>query len=187
MIRVRPRVLALDIAAATGLGVVGDVACQTMVDQNSASFDGRRTASLATFNAAYVGGFLHVLYQLYSPIVCTLATRLRAPAVLRDVVSPQHAFACSLVDNAHCGAIYIPSFFLGVGLLQGQCLDEAFQTLQSEWWPTYASCSAFWIPFMYCNMKFVAANRRVQAMAMANVAWTVVIDFFAHRNHVPQT
>ena len=29
-----------------------------------------------------------------------------------------HTFACAVVDNIHCAVIYIPSYFIGVGMLQ---------------------------------------------------------------------
>mmetsp|Transcript_7744 Transcript_7744/g.23971 ORF Transcript_7744/g.23971 Transcript_7744/m.23971 type:complete len:94 (-) Transcript_7744:154-435(-) len=70
--------------------------------------------------------------------------------------------------------------------MQGQTLGEALALLQGEWWPTYTSCTAFWIPFMAANFRMVAPARRVQAMAVANMFWNVVIDYLAHRQlHAP--
>lgn len=63
---------------------------------------------------------------------------------------------------------------------------KALALLQGEWWPTYTSCTAFWIPFMAANFRMVAPARRVQAMAVANMFWNVVIDYLAHRQlHAP--
>ena len=135
-ISVHPRQLALDIATAAGLGFAGDVLCQVCVEKQE-HFDKRRAASLAFFNAVYCGGFLHILYQFYTPVACFAAARIGAPRSVQAIGSSQHAAACALVDNAHNGAIYIPAYFLGVGLLQGQSLCEAWQALRSEWWETY--------------------------------------------------
>ena len=189
------RGLIRDIASAALLGLVGDVACQVAVERrvllasattaSAEPFDPRRVASLTIFNAGYVGGFLHFLYQAYTPAVGAVATRLPvAEAVRARLLRPRslpHALGCALVDNVHCGSVYIPAFFVGTGLLQGHGLAAPTANLRAEWWTTYASCTAFWIPFMWFNFAVVPAERRVQAMATANLAWTVVIDYIAHR------
>ena len=176
-----------------------------------------RSGALAAFNSLYVGGFLHVLYQCYSPVVSAVATRMAASgSALHLTASPQHALGCAVVDNLHCGSLYIPAFFACVGTMQGQTLGEVWRAslvprlslrpfpaaapaltapalpgkalalLQGEWWPTYTSCTAFWIPFMAANFRMVAPARRVQAMAVANMFWNVVIDYLAHRQlHAP--
>lgn len=179
-ITVRASGLARDVATATALGLLGDVVCQGLVESQG-QFDQRRAASLALFNAAYIGGFLHVLYQTYSPVAAFIAKKVGAPASVRMAGSAQHGLACALVDNVHCGTIYIPAFFMAVGTLQGQSLHEAWQVLRSEWWTTYATCSGFWIPFMWANFKFAPAHRRVQVMCVGNLVWNVVIDYLAAR------
>ena len=86
------------------------------------------TGALAAFNGLYVGGFLHVLYQCYSPVVSAVATRMAASgSALRSTASPQHALGCAVVDNLHCGSLYIPAFFACVGTMQGQTLGEVWR------------------------------------------------------------
>ena len=107
-----------------------------------------------------------------------------APAVASRVASmatAEHALGCAFVDNAHNGLLYIPAFFYGVGLPQGQPPVEITATLRREWMPTYLSCSAFWVPVMWFNFRFLPPHRRVQAMAVCNFFWDVIIDFLAHR------
>lgn len=45
------------------------------------------------------------------------------------------------------------------------------------------TCSAFWLPYTYVNFARVAPAKRVQFMAAGNLAWSVFIDWLAHRNH----
>lgn len=143
----------------------------------------RRLAALTFFNAAYIGGFLHFLYSCY-PLVLRSAAR-SAPAGLSkrlgDEASVAHAVGCGLVDNVHNGAVYIPAFFLGVGLLQGDTWEGVQASLRREWLETYAWCTAFWLPFSSINFGLVPPSGRVRAMAAANLVWNVVIDWLAHR------
>ena len=75
----RMRSLGTDIATAGCLAVVSDIASQIIERlpqkrwNEDYQFDKRRLFSVATFNAVYVGGFLHFLYRSYPPIVSALA------------------------------------------------------------------------------------------------------------------
>jgi len=191
----RPRAVAGDVLSATALAIVGDVACQKLEHRFMGGsraegapirdLDMRRLGSLTAFSAVYIGGFLHVLYQLYSPLTNAAVAGLLRPGALRTALqrpsSVPHAFGCACVDNVHCVAIYIPSYFIGVGILQGHGLQNSLENLNAEWRTTYFSCSGFWFPFMMFNMYVVPAARRVQCMATANLVWNVVIDYLAHR------
>ena len=204
-IRVRPHAMATDVVSAGALGFVADATCQLFAEGRSlppsdrwrwrcngepphdeAIFDPRRLAALTAFSSVYIGGFLHVLYQFY-PLVVRGASRRLLPdgttlqKKLLNETTLLHAHACAWVDNVHCGVIYIPAYFVGVGLLQGDSASESRANLRSEWWPTYASCTIFWVPFMMGNFALLPPARRVQAMSIGNLGWSVVIDFLAHR------
>ncbi|KAL1510255.1 hypothetical protein AB1Y20_006579 [Prymnesium parvum] len=188
------RALAHDVASASTLGLVGDVACQYFVEGRrmpgrstdaDRALDPRRMMALMLFNGAYVGTFLHFLYKTYPVVVFAAASRLR-PSPLKSHLlcenATMHAHACAWVDNVHCGVLYIPVYYFSVGLLQGVSAADSANNLLKEWLSTYTSCSAFWVPYMSANFAFVPANRRVQAMALGNLVWSVVIDYFAHRS-----
>lgn len=150
-------------------------------------FDTRRLASLTLFNSVYIGGFLHFLYQAYPPVVRAVSRAIVAPrlpwlaARLDNKQSAAHAVGCACVDNVHCGSLYIPAFYIGTGVLQGHGLGDSTATLRREWLETYIYCTAFWVPFMAGNFALVPPAWRVRAMAAANLAWVVVIDYIAHR------
>ena len=111
------------------------------------------------------------------PVAAALVQRLR----LASTESTWHNLSCSVLDNIHCLTIYIPAYFLGVGLLQGDTLARAQRNLADEWWTSYVACSGFWIPYMWLNFSLVPAVKRVQFMAAGNLVWSVAIDWIAHR------
>ena len=150
LVTLRPRALAVDVASAGALGLLGDVACQRL--EGVESLDVRRLASITVFDSLYIGGLLHALYQTYSVAVWVSVAHAPGallPLALRRALyrekSMAHCVGCALVDNVHNGLVYIPAFFLGVGCLQGDGLHASRLNLLREWWPTYASCSLFWM------------------------------------------
>ena len=199
------RGLPTNVGSAAALGFIGDVMCQLGPDRRSlpplsemrwrkngdpphdeSQFDPRRLVSITAFNAAYIGGFLHFLYQTYPIAVSAVTSRvLPLPSPLRakllDERTLAHAFGCSICDTVHNGSIYIPAYFIGVGLLQGDPLSEALAALKREWTETVVFCTGFWLPFMWANFSLVPPAGRVRAMATANLGWCVVIDYLAHR------
>lgn len=205
--RPKARSLAMDVAVGGSLGFAGDVACQLGVEGKQlphegawpvwhsaddaplpeSDFDVRRLSALTVFGCTYVGFFLHFLYQAY-PVFAMAGARRFLPASLHSLQGKihstktlQHSFACALVDNVHCAIIYIPAFFLAVGLMQGDRLRKAIENLRQEWLVTYISCTAFWVPYMWFNFTVMPPSRRVQFMAAGNMVWNVVIDYLAHR------
>lgn len=182
MLRTRARALGVDVCTGAGLAFAGDVVCQKI--EGNAIIDARRLRAMTLFGGLYTGAFLHFLYPLF-PNAVRAAANLVSSAPLRkrllDQTSFSHAFGCAVVDNVHCALIYLPTFFVGVGLLQGESFDAAVATLRREWSDAYVYCSAFWLPFMSLNFRFVPQSHRVRAMVSANLLWTVVIDYVAHR------
>ena len=182
--RINARALGVDVCSAAGLAFAGDIACQKIEGKSNDSIDFRRLRAVTIFGALYTGAFLHFLYPLF-PSAVRAAANLVSSAPLRkrllDQTSFSHAIGCAAVDNVHCALIYLPSFLVGVGLLQGENFDAAVATLRREWREAYAYCTAFWLPFMSLNFLYVPASHRVRAMASANFFWNVIIDYVAHR------
>merc|ERR1712190_4379 len=94
-----------------------------------------------------------------------------------------HSLGCACTDNIHCLALYIPAYFLSVGILQGDSWKESRENLGREWITTYVTCTGFWVPFMWVNFTVMPPDRRVQFMVVRNLLWNVVIDHLAHRSH----
>ena len=96
----------------------------------------------------------------------------------------RHSCAQAVVDTLHDGTLMIPAYFVVVGMLQGDTLAEGKANLRKEWLNSWAVGASFWMPFMYCNFKYVRAQYRVRLMAAANTVWSVLIDYMAHRSRL---
>jgi protein Mpv17 len=84
----------------------------------------------------------------------------------------------TVADNfIHVPILYLPTYFVAVGTLQGLPVDQSIQEMQDSWWPTLGSCWAFWVPFMAVNFSLVNPAQRVKAVAGANFCWTVFLDY----------
>ena len=177
--------LRTDIVTAGGLGCVGDLVCQSAVEGEHA-IDWRRFVAVSAFEAFYMGGLFHFLCQAFPLVVCAAGRQLPARfwlgSRLQATGSAAHAFGCAVVDNIHDGAIMIPSYFLGVGILQGDSLEQARRNLCTEWFNSYKIGAGFWLPVMSLNFAMVPQQYHVRTMAAANVAWSVIIDYMAHRS-----
>ena len=127
MLKTSLRALSVDICTAAGLGLAGDVICQRLEGTDPISL--RRLTAVTVYDGLYIGGVLHFLYKLYSPATSAAAHILVSSAPLRKRLLGQtsfsHALGCAAVDNVHCALIYLPTFFVGVGLLQGEGFDSA--------------------------------------------------------------
>lgn len=114
-----------DILGAGALGLGGDLVCQFGVERRAwRDFEPRRALAIVVFNTVYIGGFLHYLYRAYPAVVAGVGRAVGRPALARPTATA-HRVGCSLVDNAHCGLIYIPVYFLGVAGLSGEDAGEA--------------------------------------------------------------
>ena len=176
--------LRIDIITAGGLGCAGDLVCQSAVEGES--IDWRRFFAVSSFEALYMGGLFHFLCQAFPLTVCAVGRQLPAQSWLggrlQATGSAAHAFGCAVVDNIHDGALMLPSYFIGVGLLQGDSLEQARSNLRTEWLNSYLVGAGFWLPVMSINFAIIPPHFRVRTMALANVAWSVIIDFMAHRS-----
>jgi len=173
----QPNQLLKNMIFAGSLGFGSDLICQSLVEKKD-YYDYMRLGSLTVFSMLYIGGFLHYLYKAY-PLLVT-----RIPfGSLRNPSSFGHSLVCSLIDNFHCGLIYIPAYFLFMDLSStNKTYQQSIHHLQSEWLTAYSTCTLFWVPFMCGNFFFVPPIYRVSAMAIANLGWSIGIDYLAHRN-----
>ena len=172
-----------DVITAGGLGFAGDLVCQSAVEGER--LDWRRFMAVGTFESLYMGGLFHFLCQGFPQVVCAMGRQLPTSWLagrLQTTSSAAHAVGCAVLDNIHDGALMIPSYFLCVGLLQGDSLSDARTTLRAEWLNSYLVGAGFWGPVMTANFALVPPQYRVRTMAMANMVWSVAIDFMAHRS-----
>ena len=177
--------LTTDVVTAGGLGCAGDLICQHAVEGQS-SMDWRRFFAVSAFGAMYMGGVFHFLCQIFPLVVFAVGRQLPASYALSRQLqatgSAAHAFGCAIADNIHDGTFMIPFYFLGVGMLQGDSFRQARRNLRAEWRATYFADAMFWMPVMSANFALVPARYRVRTTAAASMAWSVIIDYMAHRS-----
>ena len=172
-----------DVVTAGGLGCVGDLVCQSGVEGETLDF--RRFMAVGSFEALYMGGLFHFFCQAFPQVVCAVGRQLPASWLadrLQATSSAAHAVGCAVVDNIHDGTFMIPFYFLGVGMLQGDSFRQARRNLRAEWRATYFADAMFWMPVMSANFALVPARYRVRTTAAASMAWSVIIDYMAHRS-----
>ena len=177
--------LRTDVVTAGGLGCAGDFICQQAVEGQGA-MDWRRFLAVSTFEAFYMGGVFHFLCQMFPLVVVAagrnLPARFGLAQQLQATGTAAHAFGCAIADNIHDGTFMIPFYFLGVGMLQGDSFRQARRNLRAEWRATYFADAMFWMPVMSANFALVPARYRVRTTAAASMAWSVIIDYMAHRS-----
>ena len=177
--------LRTDVATAGGLGCAGDLICQQAIEGQT-SMDWRRLTAVSTFGALYMGGAFYFLCQIFPLVVCAVGRQMPArfglAQQLQATSSAAHAFGCAIADNIHDGALMIPLYFLSVGIMQGDSFEKARSNLRAEWLTSYLVGAGFWLPVMSANFALVPAQYRVRYTAAANMAWTVIIDYLAHRS-----
>lgn len=77
--------------------------------------------------------------------------------------------------------LYLPSYFISVGAMQGIPISESVNDMRESWWRTLGSCYMFWLPFMAFNFTRVPPEMRVKAVAGANFCWTVALDYITQQ------
>ena len=91
-------------------------------------------------------------------------------------------FMSLIIDNVvHVPFVYIPTYFITVGAMQGETLSQSLGVLNSQWpSPAVTSSWAFWVPVMSINFSVVPMMYRVQVVGVANFVWTVMLDYITH-------
>ena len=148
--------------------------------------DWRRLFAVSTFGAVYMGGAFYFLCQIFPLVVCAVGRKLPArfalASQLQATSSAGHAFGCAIADTIHDSSFMIPFYFLSVGWMQGDSFEKIKSNLRTEWLTSSICGAGFWLPVMTLNFAVIPAAYRVRTTAAANMAWSVIIDYLAHRS-----
>ena len=156
------------------LGFGGDVICQTL--EGFEEFDWRRNLAMSIFSVFYMGAFVTPVYAAY-------------PRMVRYAVKPLHkkpgklmeGLGSSFIDNAfHSPLLYIPAFYVSVGVMQGESLAAIEANLRGSWWVTVKACWLIWVPAQTLNFSVVPVPQRVLFMNGCCLVWNVILDFISH-------
>merc|ERR1712224_186637 len=78
----------------------------------------------------------------------------------------------SLFDNfVHCPIVYIPTFYIAMGLMQGHEPAAVSEALEREWLNSSMACAAFWTPLEALIFIGVPQHMRLIACNVCNLAW----------------
>ena len=75
----------------------------------------------------------------------------------------------------------MPCFYVATGCMTGQTAGEIARELRARYWETLATGWAYWVPFMTINFLVVPAPLQTVAMQGANLVWSTVLSWIAHK------
>jgi protein Mpv17 len=168
-----------DTAIAGILGLSADIFTQTVCEKKAlSSIDKQRSFAIALFSGFYLGVACNYIYSLYPTLASSVIRSNLFQRMLPACETRSQGVISTVADNfVHVPVLYLPSYFVAVGTLQGLPIDQSIQEMQDSWWHTLGSCWAFWVPFMVVNFSLVNPTQRVKAVAGANFCWTVCLDY----------
>lgn len=168
------RPMAMNALFGGALGFSSDALCQSVVEGKAAKdIDRKRMGAVVCFATAYDGGINTLVYRAYDGFTARFAAR---GASAMGIALAKASFDALF----HSPLLYIPTFFLVTGLLQGRSLSNAYDNLRQMYAPVTLSCICFWIPYQFLNFLHTPARLRVLATNCGCLAWTALIDHIAH-------
>lgn len=175
------RAMVRDVAVAATTGFSADIACQTFWEEKSLKeMDYRRLASVTAFSGLYIGSICNCVYHFYPSLASRLLLRARSGQP-RQLSSKSIGIFSTVIDNfVHVPLLYLPSYFISIGYMQGHSTAEIQAVFRDDYVTTLTSCWGFWVPFMGINFALVPLTHQVRAVAAANFVWTMALDYMTH-------
>lgn len=163
-------IIANGVSGAT-FATVGDISCQKGIE-GCFELDVRRCMAFGAFGFVYTGAVCNTLYSTYIHVLPAALLRMRGG----------EALGSTLLDNfVHLPLLYVPSFYVAVGFMQGQSRDEVASELRARYSETVVSSWAYWIPFMGANFGLVPPALRTVVMQGGDFVWTIILSYISHR------
>ena len=173
-----------DVLLSATLGISADIFCQCICEQKELrSVDTRRAFAIAIFSGSYIGVACNYIYSLYPRLSRIVLSSNVMQKMLPDCQIRAQGLVSTVTDNMlHVPMLYLPSYFISVGAMQGIPISESVNDMRESWWRTLGSCYMFWLPFMAFNFTRVPPEMRVKAVAGANFCWTVTLDYITQQH-----
>lgn len=159
-----------DAAIAGLLGLSADIFTQTICENKPlSSIDKQRTFAIALFSGSYLGVACNYIYSLYPSLAKSVIKSTILQKMLPSCRIKSQGVISTVADNfIHVPVLYLPSYFVTVGSLQGIPVQKSMQEMQNSWWSTLGSCWAFWVPFMAVNFALVPPAQRGRCLPKAS-------------------
>lgn len=155
-----------DMAIGGSIATVGDLLCQTFVEERGvAALDLRRTAEMAAVRAFLMTPFL----TWYFPFLARSIPGASWPRVIARVA----------VDQSIAAPITIAATFVATSALRGRPGDAPAR-LEAQLLPTWRTGASFW-PFVHLlNFKYVPPPLQPVVAHCVSVPWNAVLSYRAN-------
>ncbi|XP_004482081.2 mpv17-like protein 2 [Dasypus novemcinctus] len=133
------------------------------------TFDPRRSGRMGAVGCS-MGPFLHGWYAWLERLLPAAGPR-RLPRALAKV----------LLDQLLASPLLAAWYFLGLGCLEGQTMQESCQELGDKFWELYKADWCVWPPAQLLNFLFVPPPLRVTYVSGVTLCWDTYLSYLKYR------
>ena len=145
---------------------LGDAAAQAIQIRNGAKqhgFDWQRLYAFSVHNGLWTAFGLHPILNLVERL---------APGVSMRAVATKTVLQLGVMDPL----CYLPSVYLGNGLLLGQDLQAIRDKMEAEFWPTAVTMWTFWSPVTLVQFRWVPVRHQANFVNLVDAAWLILLS-----------